>query len=64
VGDRDLEVTGWSLVGDKVVIRLTGTDTPPAVAPLAADLAKAFAAPVDLDVVYTPVVREHATAAP
>lgn len=64
IGGRDLEVTGWSVDGDSAVIRVTGTEPPPDAAPLAAELAKAFAAPVDLQIVYTPVIRSRATAAP
>lgn len=64
IGGRDLEVTGWSVDDEHVVIRVTGTEPPPDAAPLAADLAKAFSAPVDLEIAYTPLVRARATAAP
>ncbi|HYO42885.1 MAG TPA: DUF389 domain-containing protein [Candidatus Limnocylindrales bacterium] len=64
IGDRDLEVTGWTIDDDRVEIRVLGTEAPADAAPLAAELAKAFAAPVDLRIVYTPVVRSGATGAP
>lgn len=64
IGTRDLQATSWSISGDVVEIALTGTDSPPDVAPLAADLAKAFGAPVDLRVSYVPLQRQRASAAP
>jgi uncharacterized hydrophobic protein (TIGR00271 family) len=64
IGERDLEVTGWSIEADTVVIRVSGTEPPAEAAPLAAELAKAFSAPVELEVYYTPVVHTRATGAP
>ena len=64
IGGRDLEVTGWSIDGETTVIRVTGTEVPPDAAPLAAELARAFSAPVYLEIVYTPVTRARATGAP
>jgi uncharacterized hydrophobic protein (TIGR00271 family) len=55
---RDLEVTGWTVDGDHVEIRLKGTEAPPDGAPLAVQLAKAFASPVDLEIEYVPVIRD------
>ncbi len=64
IGDRDLQVTSYSIKGDSVTINLAGSDAPAPVAPLASQLAQAFGAAVDLEVNYTAVAREHATAAP
>ena len=64
IGGRDLEVASWSVVGDTVTLNLTGVDAPPDAAPLAASLAEAFGAPVNLEIVYTAVSRERASAAP
>ena len=64
LGDRDLQVTGWSVEGDQVVIRLSGTEAPADARPLASDLAKVFAAPVLLEIVYTPVTKSIATGIP
>jgi hypothetical protein len=64
VGDRDLEVTTWSITGDTVSIALTGSDTPAAAEPLAASLAQAIGHPINLEISYTPLVRERASASP
>jgi hypothetical protein len=64
IGDRDLAVTGWTVEGDRVQARLSGTEAPAEAAPLAADLAKAFGAPVSVEIVFTPVVRDIATGTP
>lgn len=64
VGDRDLEVTAWSITGDTVSIALTGPDAPAAATPLAASLAQAVGHAVNLEISYTPVVREQASASP
>lgn len=64
IGDRDLEVTSWSVEGDRVVIALAGTESPPEVAPLATALADAFGSPVDLEIQYVALVRERATGEP
>jgi uncharacterized hydrophobic protein (TIGR00271 family) len=64
IGNRDLQVTSYSISGDSVTINLAGSDQPPDAAPLASSLAQAFGAPVDLEVTYVAVAREHATAAP
>jgi uncharacterized hydrophobic protein (TIGR00271 family) len=58
LGARDLEVTGWTVDGNHVEIRLQGTETPPDGATLAAELAKVFASPVDLEIEYVPVIRD------
>ncbi len=64
IGGRDLEVTSWSVTGSDVAIALTGSDAPPAVAPLASELAKAFGVPVTVQISYTALTRAEATASP
>jgi uncharacterized hydrophobic protein (TIGR00271 family) len=64
IGDRDLEVLGWSITGDTVSIALAGPDTPAAAAPLATSLAQAIGHSIDLEISYTPTVRERASASP
>ena len=64
IGDRDLEVLGWSITGNTVSIALTGSDAPAPAAPLAASLAQAIGQPIDLEVSYTPMTRERASASP
>jgi uncharacterized hydrophobic protein (TIGR00271 family) len=64
LGERDLEVTSWSIEGDAVTLDLTGPDAPPGAAPLAAALAKKFGAPVDLHVTYVALTRDEVSAAP
>ena len=64
IGDRDLEVLGWSITGNTVSIALTGTDTPAAAAPLATSLAQAIGQTIDLEISYTPLTRERASASP
>jgi uncharacterized hydrophobic protein (TIGR00271 family) len=64
IGERDLRVTSWEIRGSTVTIDLAGPDAPAAAGPLAASLAAAFGAPVDLQVNYTPIARDHASAAP
>jgi uncharacterized hydrophobic protein (TIGR00271 family) len=64
LGDRDLAVTSWAVDGDVVHIELAGSDAPPAAGPLAASLAAAFGAPVELEISYIAVTRDRATGAP
>jgi uncharacterized hydrophobic protein (TIGR00271 family) len=64
IGDLDLEVTTWTVEGSAVTLNLTGVDAPPDAAPLAAELATAFGAPVELEITYIAMTRERATAAP
>jgi len=64
IGDRDLEVLTWSITGNTVTIALTGSDTPAPAPPLAASLAQAIGQPIDLEISYTPLTRQHAVAAP
>ena len=64
IGERDLEVTSWSVEGDRVVIALAGTESPPEVAPLATALAAAFGSPVDLEIQYVALVRDRASGKP
>jgi len=64
IGDLDLEVSSWTLEGTEVTLNLFGVDAPPDVAPLAASLAEAFGAAVDVQIVYSAVTRERASAVP
>ncbi len=64
IGDRDLQVTSWSIDGDTVLVSVTGPDAPPPAAPLAASLAEAYGVPVTVEVTYVAAVREQATSAP
>jgi len=64
IGDRDLEVLDWNITGNTVTIALTGSDAPAPAPPLAASLAQAIGQPIDLEVSYTPMVRERASASP
>lgn len=64
IGVRDLEVLNWSITGNTVTIALTGSDTPAPAPPLAVSLAQAIGQPIDLEISYTPLAREHAAAAP
>jgi uncharacterized hydrophobic protein (TIGR00271 family) len=64
IGDRDLQVREWSVVGDTVTLLLAGPDAPADAGTLAADLAKAYGAPVTVDVQYVASVRDRAEAAP
>jgi uncharacterized hydrophobic protein (TIGR00271 family) len=64
IGGRDLQVTAWSIDGGDVKIELQGTDRPAPAAPLAAELARRFGAPVSLEITYMPVAREGANGTP
>jgi uncharacterized hydrophobic protein (TIGR00271 family) len=64
IGDRDLEVLEWSITGDTVTIALTGTDAPAPAAPLATSLAQAIGHAIDVEISYTPLTRERASASP
>ncbi len=64
IGGRDLVVTSYSIAGDTVTLNLAGSDAPASTAALATNLALAFGAPVELNVNYTAVAHERATAAP
>ncbi len=64
IGERDLKVITWSIDGSDVTIELQGTDAPAPAGTLAASLAGAFGAPVNLEITYVPVQREAATSAP
>jgi uncharacterized hydrophobic protein (TIGR00271 family) len=64
VGDRDLDVREWSVDGEKVTLVLAGPDAPADPQPLAADLATAFGASVELEIEYVPTERERVEAAP
>ncbi len=64
IGERDLEVMAWTIDGPDVTIELAGPDAPPPAAPLAASLARAFGAPIDLEISYVAVTRERAAGAP
>ncbi len=62
IGNRQLEVTGWSIAGNSVELALRGPDGPADAAPLAADLARAFGAPVELTVSYIATQRQQVAA--
>ena len=64
IGGRDLKVVEWAIEGDHVSLDLRGPDAPPAVAPLAAGLAKAMGAPVTVEVTYTHVEQAAASSSP
>ena len=64
IGARDLQVLDWSITGNTVTIALTGSDVPAPAAPLAASLAQAIGQPINLEISYTPLAREHAVASP
>jgi uncharacterized hydrophobic protein (TIGR00271 family) len=64
LGDRDLEVTSWSVDGHRVAIELEGADAPASASSLAALLARRFGAPVELEIRYIAVARDRANAAP
>jgi uncharacterized hydrophobic protein (TIGR00271 family) len=64
IGDRDLRVEEWSVVGDTVSLQLAGPDAPGDVQALATSLADAYGGPVDLDVQYVATVHTKAVAAP
>ena len=58
IGDRDLAVTAWSIEGNTVTLLLAGPDAPGDAAVLAAELAKAYGAPVALDVQYVQIAQQ------
>ncbi len=64
IGDRDLDVTSWSIDGDTVTLNLSGPDAPGDTAVLASNLAEAFGAPVAVEVNYVAESRARATATP
>ncbi len=64
IGDRDLSVLDWNITGNTVSIALTGSDPPAPAPPLAASLAQAIGQPINLEISYTALTREHAVAAP
>jgi uncharacterized hydrophobic protein (TIGR00271 family) len=64
IGDRDLEVLDWNITGNTVTIALTGSDAPAPAPPLAASLAQAIGQPIELEISYTPMTRERASASP
>jgi uncharacterized hydrophobic protein (TIGR00271 family) len=64
IGTRDLDVTTWAVDGDTVTLAVAGPDAPASADALAASLAEAFGARVELDVRYMPVTHEAATATP
>jgi uncharacterized hydrophobic protein (TIGR00271 family) len=64
MGDRDLQVTAWSITGNTVSISLSGPDAPAPAAALATSLAQAVGHPVSLEINYTPMSRERTSATP
>ena len=64
IGGRDLQVQSWTIDGDAATIYLRGSDAPPAVQPLADQLANATGGPITIQIDYTHVDRTSASAAP
>ncbi len=64
VGERDLEVTSWSITGETVSIALTGPDAPAGAEPLATSLAQAIGHAITVEISYTPLERDRASASP
>lgn len=64
IGDRDIEVTTWSIEGSTVTLVTTGTDAPTDAQALADELAAAFGTPVQLRIDHVPLIREDASADP
>ncbi len=64
IGNRDLEVLDWRITGNTVSIALTGSDAPAPAPPLATSLAHAIGQPINLEISYTALAREHAVATP
>jgi len=64
IGARDLEVTSWSIEGDRVTIALAGVAVLPSAQDLATQLAEAFGEPISLELRYVPVTRSNVTATP
>ena len=64
VGSRDLSVDDWSIDGDTVTLRLSGSDTPGDPARLASQLAHTFGTPVKVEIDYVPLTHTEAAAQP
>lgn len=64
IGERDLEVTSWSIDGGTVTISVAGAAVPSDAQTLATSLAQSFGEPVSLEIRYVPVTRTNVTATP
>ena len=64
IGNRDISVTAWSIEGDLLTLDLAGTEPPAPASELASSLAASFGSPVTVNVRYTPIQRDAASAAP
>jgi uncharacterized hydrophobic protein (TIGR00271 family) len=64
IGDRDLVVSEWAVIGDTVSLTLAGPDAPGDPATLAKSLATAFGGPVYLDIEYVPSAHIKVEATP
>jgi uncharacterized membrane protein len=64
IGDRDLVVSKWAVVGDTVSLVLAGPDAPGDPATLAKALADAYDGPVHLDIEYVPSAHLKVDAGP
>jgi uncharacterized hydrophobic protein (TIGR00271 family) len=62
IGDRDLQVTDYSIDGEAIDLVVAGSTIPDDVPALASSLATTLGHPVDLTVVYVPRVRVRAVA--
>ncbi len=64
IGDRDLAVTAYAVVGQTVELHLSGPDAPGDPQVLATELAVAFGVPVTLDLVYVPSTHDVVQGSP
>jgi len=64
LGGSDVEVTGYSVKGDSITLRITGPSQPGDTASLAQALAVKLGHPVDLEVQWVPAAIQRATGTP
>lgn len=64
IGGRNLSVTAWSVQGDHVTLDLAGPDPPPKAATLAALLASAYGAPIQLEIDYVQTDQQTVSGTP
>lgn len=62
IGERDLEVTDYTISGETIEMTVAGSEVPTDVQALAQELATTLRHPVDLTVVYVPRIRVKADA--
>lgn len=62
IGERDLQVTGYTIAGETIEMTVTGSEVPRDVPALAQELARTLGHAVDVTVVYVPRVRVKAEA--